>query len=462
MKSEIGPALLHRLSELVSARLGLRFPPDRFSDLQRGLRSAAIEFEFSESAEFASWLLETELSRKQIETLASHLTIGETYFFREKQAFEFVRQRILPDLLAHRRGQEQRLRIWSAGCCSGEEPYSIAMMLADYLPDLAAWDISILATDINPSFLRRARQGIYSEWSFRGVAPSIRERFFSRLSDARYQIKPNIRAMVRFESLNLAEDAYPSLLNDTSSVDILFCRNVLIYMDENHVRQTIGALSRSLALGGWLLVSATELSLVQAPELSSEQAVGSMAFQKRAATTDVRPLPMTFSIPEPTFQPAWTSEPIATPQPVIRSEEAPTAAPVDSPEPTDLAKTLADEGKLAEAIAACDRAAKLDKLNPAIHFLRANILLELGDMTEAVSALQTATYLDPEFVMAYFTLGQVARLRGSDAEARRHFANASRLLAKFKTDQIVPESEGMTAGRLSESIAMWLNRKVIA
>ena len=176
------------------------------------------------------WLLSSEPpSRNQIEILASYLTIGETYFFREKQTFEILEERILADLIKTRRQNERRLRIWSAGCCTGEEPYSIAMLLSKMLPDLKDWNISILATDINPRFLHKASEGVYSKWSFRDCPQGVKERYFRKAKEDRLEILPDIKKMVTFSYLNLVEDSYPSLSNCTNAMDVIFCRNVLMY-----------------------------------------------------------------------------------------------------------------------------------------------------------------------------------------------------------------------------------------
>src|SRR5438093_4761124 len=123
----IADKLLARLSDSLAARVGLYFPEQRWSDLARGIASAAAELGFRDAASCAEWSVSAPLNETQVEVLAGHLTVGETYFFRDKKIFAALEQRVLPELIAARRGKEQRLRIWSAGCCTGEEPYSIAI-----------------------------------------------------------------------------------------------------------------------------------------------------------------------------------------------------------------------------------------------------------------------------------------------------------------------------------------------
>jgi len=201
--------LLSSLSDFLAAQMGLHFPRERWSDLERGIAAAASEFGIVDVESCIGWLVSAPLTRNQVEILASHLTVGETYFFREKRSFEVLETHILPELLRARGEAGSPLRIWSAGCCTGEEPYSIAMLLDRLIPDAARRNITILATDINPRFVRKAAEGVYSEWSFRETPAWVRERYFNRRKDGRFEIKPHIRKMVTFSYVNLAEDTYP-------------------------------------------------------------------------------------------------------------------------------------------------------------------------------------------------------------------------------------------------------------
>src|SRR5882757_6175269 len=256
----IPDALWRRLSEFIAQHTGLHFPPERRSDLQRGLTAAATEFGFADSARCADWLLSASLTRQQLHTLASHLTIGETYFFRERKTFDALAQRILPELICRRRGREQRLRLWSAACSTGEEPYSLAILVQQLLPDWRDWHVTILATDINPRFLQKAAAGVYGEWSFRESPSWFKERYFTRTQDGRFAVEPHLRNCVSFAPMNLAQDCFPSLATDTNAMDVIFCRNVLMYFTPAHARKVVENLRSALTDDGWLAVSPTECS----------------------------------------------------------------------------------------------------------------------------------------------------------------------------------------------------------
>src|SRR5438477_1931588 len=209
--SAVPETLCSQLSEFIAEKMGLHFPSERWGDLKRGLAGAAGEFGFADVAACARWLLSASLTQAQVQTLASHLTVGETYFFREKKTFDVLAESVLPELIGARRNREPRLRIWSAACCTGEEPYSLAMLLHQVIPDLQNWHVTILATDINERFLQKAVTGVYGEWSFRDVPAWIKGRFFQRTREGRYSILPEIRKHVTFAHLNLVEEVYDSL-----------------------------------------------------------------------------------------------------------------------------------------------------------------------------------------------------------------------------------------------------------
>jgi chemotaxis protein methyltransferase CheR len=180
MTSALDPELLSAVSQSVEAQLGLHYPPERWGDLERGLRGAAMDLGFESMEKCARELALAKLGQEQIDSLAAHLTIGETYFFRDPLVFEILASQVLPALAEERRESTKQLRIWSAGCCTGEEPYSIAIALRRAIPDFDDWHITILATDINPRFLHKAVAGVYGPWSFRGVPVETRDKWFRR------------------------------------------------------------------------------------------------------------------------------------------------------------------------------------------------------------------------------------------------------------------------------------------
>ena len=432
---------LENLSEFVSAHLGLHFPAQRRKDLERGIRSAAREFGYEDEVACARWLMSRPLTKAQIEVLAGNLTVGETYFFREKETFEALERRVMPELIRSRRDGQKRLRFWSAGCCTGEEVYSLAILLHRLLPDLRHWNVTILATDLNPRFLHKGEVGVFGNWSFRGAPAWLRGRFFTKTSEKQFEILPEIKRMVTFEYLNLAEDSYPSLLNDTNAMDLILCRNVLMYFEPQQAKLVLEKLHRCLLETGWLIMGATEISPAYAARFTPVHAEGAILYRKAERES----VPAAVSVPPPAQEPGPVTDLPQQSQPVRQT-------PVGS----QIARELANEGRLEEALACADQLLAFEKLNPQTHFLRAMILQEQGVLGEAEKELRRAIYLDRDFVLAHFALGNLARNAGRRKEAGKQFENALRCLRGRERDDVLPEAEGLTAGRLAEIIAATL------
>jgi len=456
MDARLPDDLAAAVSEFVERRIGLHFPPQRWPDLSRGLRSAATELEFSDPAECARWLLAGPVRAEHVELLAAHLTIGETYFFRDPKAFEVLETKVLPELRAARQRGVRRLRIWSAGCCTGEEAYSIAISVHRALRDLHDWQVTILGTDINPRFLRKAAEGIYTSWSFRGVAERVRNEYFEEMAKGRFQVKASIRAMVAFTCVNLVEDVFPSLTNHTNAMDVIFCRNVLMYFRQERATKVADSLHHSLVDGGWLFASATE---------ASQQLFAGFTAAKIPGVSVWRKLPR-FVAPEFEGEPPESAsgrvvltegETVSRRRPPVpaRASEAGAkrfaGARTDLPAssgPLEAARALANEGRLSEAFAACDRAVAADKLSAPAHYLRGLIAQEQGAGEEAVNSLRRALFLDPDFVVAHFALGHLYERLGRREEAVRCLENARHLLSGYDPAASLPESDGVTAGRM--------------
>lgn len=433
MMRTLSPELLAAASQSVEAQFGLHFPPERWSDLERGLTGAAAELGFGGVEECALELVLAHLGRAQFDVLAAHLTIGETYFFRDPAVFDALATQVLPELLREKRGHAKRLRIWSAACCTGEEPYSIAIALRRVLPDLDDWQITILATDLNPRFLQKAAAGVYGEWSFRGVPEEARNAFFRPAPEGRFELLPEVRRMVTFACLNLVEDTYPSLATNTNAMDLIFCRNVLMYFSREQIGKAVSNLRRALVEGGRLAVSATEASRELFDGFTPAGISGITLYRKENPP------------PAPAVPPTLLPEPV--PPPVVKPRPLP-AAPL--PDDAAEARRLANEGRLAEALAVCDRAITADRLVAADHYLRGVILQEQGALEEAVAALKRALYLDPDFAVAHFALGHLFLRQNRRRDAARCFANARSLVRTFAPEAVLPESDGITAGRLLE------------
>jgi chemotaxis protein methyltransferase CheR len=244
---------------LIASRLGLDLPEGRRQELERALTRACRASSFSDPEAYLAWLATLPEESPEWRRLAGHLTVGETYFLRDCACFEALEQHVLPSIIAARRSEAVlRLRIWSAGCATGEEPYSLAILLDRLLSDRADWALTILATDINLEALEAAERGRYRAWAFRETPQWICERYFQRRGAETFELDPTIRRMVTFTPLNLAEDGYPSAVTNTSAMDLILCRNVLMYFTRGAQQATVSRLRQALVADGWLIVSPAE------------------------------------------------------------------------------------------------------------------------------------------------------------------------------------------------------------
>lgn len=441
------PELAERLSAYIDQRMGLHFPPERVSDLERGLHDAGEALGCTSLRASAEKLLSMDVTRTEIESLAAHLTIGETYFFRNPEVFEALESTVFPELIERRRHGERHLRIWSAACSSGEEPYSIAMTLARAFPEASTWANSILGTDINPTALAKARQHEYGPWSFRGTPDSLRATCFRETRPGIFRVNADIREKVRFLYLNLAEDVYPSLLNSTNAMDVIFCRNVLIYFNNEGARRVVRRLYDCLVEGGWLVVSPSESFLLFDTPLRLVEAGGTTFFRKPFGREVGGPAPTAEPPYEPPHEPATVSEP----EPAF-GEAAPTVLE-PAVEPVEHARSCANDGRLDEALAWCDRAIEAEPLDATAHYLHGTILQELGRAEDAIGALKKALYVEPDHVLAQFVLGNLLLQTERQAHALRCFRNVGALLAGRGDDEPLPAGDGLTVGRLREIAA---------
>jgi chemotaxis protein methyltransferase CheR len=452
--SQLTEIELAQVAAVAADRFGLRFPTERQLDLVRGIGRAVEDLHYRTPSDLVLDLRKMPRASHILDALADHLTVGETYFFREQACFEALRERVLPDIIQARRAAgRRRLRIWSAGCSTGEEPYSLAILLDLLIPDIKEWDIAVLATDINRNFLRTAEQGIYRDWSFRSLPEGMREQYFLRHPDGGEELRPHIRQLVKFANVNLSRDEYPSPVNNTHSMDLILCRNVLMYLEPAVAQGVVRRLESALASDGWLVVSSTDLMLDLFHKLTPAPAAGPVFFKKAFSRPAVPAVPVVTSA-HSAIRVLPPDAPLPCPDPPkIEWAAGFSGGPSERVQtPVALARGHADAGRLSDALVWADAALRDDRLDPAKHYLRADILLALGERTAAVAALERAIFLDRDFALAHFTLGVMARHDGKTERSQRYLANALAIVAGMDPQRLLADADGMTAGRLCEVI----------
>lgn len=240
-----------------------------YGRLARRLRERGI-------GSFAEYCKLLEGDDGEIMHLVNAITTNLTSFFREKHHFEYLRNTLLPELLEHNR-HSRRLRIWSAGCSTGEEPYSIAITLKEALPANHGWDVKILATDIDTNVLDRARHGVYAQDSVRSLPPERMQRWFRRGAGAnagKVQVNPALQELIRFRQLNLMSEPWPM----KGRFDVIFCRNVVIYFDKPTQKRLFARYAQMLDARRHLFIGHSETLFQICDEF---ELVGNTVYRKR-------------------------------------------------------------------------------------------------------------------------------------------------------------------------------------
>jgi chemotaxis protein methyltransferase CheR len=429
------------IADRLEADAGLVFPGPRRSMLEARIQRAASK----EGLASTSSLLAAIGDRSVFERLLDEVTVGETFFFRDPHHFDFVAEKVVPEVIA-RRGADHVVRAWSAGCASGEEAYSLAMLFRDIGLGRRC---RVLATDISRAALDRARRGRYREWSLRGPEAARARPHLVRDGDE-WRVFAEIGAGVDFEHLNLVRDQYPGLSTATWSMDIVFCRNVLIYFGGETVRSVVDRLAHSLADGGVFILGPSD-PLVADHDLLESVPGHPGVYVRR---------PEHRRAPQPASKPAASLSPVHEPRREPRAS-APTASAtppvVSAPDSGDpiAAAALAIRAQARDdergALAACASAAARSPLAAELHYLHAVLLAAHGQTAAAQAAARRALYLDPSLIVVHFVLGAAAWREGDTASARRAFANAARLAASRPPDELLPLGEGERAGRMGEA-----------
>lgn len=436
-----------RLKALVIEVTGMAFYADKDADLAQ---IVADRLEQCHIGDCAAYLERLQADGEEMDALVAELTIGETYFFRHKEQFDALREIVLPDILA-RNTPSRRLRIWSAGCATGPEPYSLAILLKrEFGAQILGWHVSILGTDINQKFLARARDGRYDQWAFRATPENIRRECFVPVGK-QWQIRPEFKSMVSFQYHNLTRNRFPSITDNIAGFDIIICRNVVIYFSRETVAALVPCFHESLVDGGWLVMGHAEPNMELFRNFRTVNCPGAVLYQRTSLDGGVvgpNPLPRGNAVPPPP----------PVPQRVMRQlRPVPVKTKVQTTQVTPElleVRLLADQGKWDAALRACDMVLGKDSLNWRVHYLRALILDQMGDGGNCETALRRAIYLDRRAVLPHYHLG-LFLLRAEETEtARRSFRNVLALLEGEADDQVVDEGEDLTAGQLRETVSM--------
>jgi chemotaxis protein methyltransferase CheR len=475
------------MARLVREHAGLSFRPEQAGILVTAARSAMADTGASTLEDFVDRL---PRDRDALYALVDHLSIGETYFFRVPEQFDLIARKVVP-AIRNDRGSGHVIRMWSAGCASGEEPYSLAILFDEMglLPQTR-----ILATDISRRSLVTARRGLFRPWALRDQG----KRALSRLreEEGAFRLDDVIREHVVFEYLNLAFDAYPSMANGTWGQDLILCRNVLIYFAPETIEAVANRLFQSLAEGGWLMLGPSDPIVSGMAPFKTQTTDAGVIYRRVAAGAE------SFSIGYAPDE-SGSQQGAHAPPSAIGLEEAPdvadgnertadgesaTPAASDSPgapsggisalamareafaagdyrtvitlmpevkagEDTAalLARALANVGDQAAAERAAQRGLLLYPMSRELRYLYAVLLMERGREEEALQNIRKLLYVDSSLAAGHFILALILQRMGDIAGSRRAYGRVRRLAGALPPEAIVPLSDGERAGRLLEA-----------
>ena len=494
---------VHDFRALIVRQLGLWFDDHRRDFLAEILRERTAANRSGTASGYLRWLGHNA-AREEWLVLAELLTVTETYFMRGAEHFQAVVETVLPARL-QQTDLPRRLRLLSAGCASGEEAYSLAIAIREHAGGLEGWPVEIIGVDINRGALAKARGGRYTAWSLRETPPEIRDMYFT-IVQQEFVLDRRILAWAAFQERNLAEPNEDFWQRDT--FDIVFCRNLLMYLAPEAAAALVARIQRTLSPGGVLFLGHAETLRGLSHAFHLRRSHGAFYYQLReegespvlvpvastGAWDEARSPDRVVSVPAAASMSAaetpWM-EAIGRASAKIATLAAETENPVPSPEvplpvttqaqqngeldrvldlhrqerfadalahlqglpatgrpDADMqllqAALLVNCGRLAEAEALCLHLLGRDELNAGAHYVLALCREHAGALAAAEEHDEVAAYLDPAFAMPRFHLGRICRRRGRDSEALGHFEAALTLLVKEDSVRLLLFGGGFT------------------
>lgn len=438
-------------------------------------------------------LLQQNPQGEEFKELLNLITTNETFFFRMPAHFAALREHILPEILETKK--DNKLSIWSAGCSTGEEPYSIAITLKEFFKENQGWDMRILGTDVSRNALHAAEEGVYGGRTLRMVDPEHLGKYFEPQENQRYKLKDEVRNMVCFGYHNLIKEPFPALV--MSNWDIIFCRNVIIYFSVESAKRVVDNFYESLREDGYLFVSYAEmLQPICNPFLPVEFG-GAFVYKKKGVDepaqnesprtyvhgtlSEIREVElMHFSPPCPSIENLdknidvlqFEEYSLKRAELFVEEEQYALALAI-------LEKCLKEDPRHIEALLLrglvsanlknyeqaekdCLRVIGLNRMVAPAHFLLGVAYENLGKSEKAVGEFRKTLYLDRDFALAYLNIANIYRRQGRNDDALRELRNAAAAARRspqgewlkyaggFQTEAIVSTAEKL-AGRLEES-----------
>lgn len=481
MTAELSPEPI-RFRDWIGRRLGLKFDDGKLGFLADVLGRRAVAGGLTSQAYLAR--LEAAGIEAEIPVLATELTVSETYFFRHIDQLRAFAEVALPAAQAAR-AADRRLNLLCAGCASGEEPYSLAMLVRERVRD-PGWTVTIRALDINPAMLAKAARGRYSAWALRETPMDVRRRWF-RSTGAEFILDESIRSAVTLHETNLVQADAELWRPDV--YDVIFCRNVLMYLTADNAHALVARLTRSLVPGGHLFLGHAETLRGLSNDYTLRHTHGAFYYQRKpgpSATAARSATAVRDGGAKAAAESGWVKPWLDAVQHAAERIQALTErpdtefAPGRGPTPVGVAESattlplvfaLLEQERFSEALDAVAGAALEAERDPALPLLRAALLLHCGQFSAAEQASRqlldreglstgahyllalcrehvgdlqgaldhdcAAVYLDPSFAMPRLHLGLMARRAGDSTGAHRELGQALSLLEREDSSRLL-------------------------
>ena len=485
--------LWEQLRKLIAQRIGFYIRQQDLQYFQLKIEERIKELKFTNLGDYYKLLNNDEaknnhsLEQKKLvteewKTLANIITNGESFFFRDRGQFDLLANQILPEIIASKRETYKKgelpfltLKVWSAGCSTGEEVYSLAMLISELIPDRSQWHITIIGTDINQSFLDLARRGIYKKWSFRLTDPLLKTKYFMT-NEQQWQIRPYLKNMVTFYYDNLID--VENISHRTYGLDLVLCRNVFIYFNLDSITKAVTKIASTLRYGGYLITGHAELQTIKLNNfqpLSFSQSIlykyvgneqhqvsiskchfieeniildrdslptDNLLVREKQRTVPTEPVEnIQFQTPQLTIESIKKLLDRGEYDGVIERVQQLILQENDRELYYLLAQAYANQGNLERAKVNCDRALNFDSMYVASLVLLAQIAEEQNNYQRAKELLKRIIYLEPSSVNAYLELAAIYSSVNETQKAKKMYRTAYELLQKLPPNDIVGDRE---------------------
>lgn len=451
-----------RFRDFIHKASGIYLEEGTLDSLRISLVTRATRLGYPSYDDYYRVLAEDE---REFNELINLVTINETSFFRFPQQFEAFKTRVLPEIMAGKPQSNRTMRVWSAGCSTGEESYSLGMTLLDAGIQGLGWKPQVLGTDVSTRALAVAQKAVYGRRAMLNVPKEVVARHFEPADDG-YRVAPHARSLVDFGYHNLIKEPYP--LSLMGNWDVIFCRNVTIYFRLESTRRVVSNFFNSLNAGGYLFIGHSETLSSISDEFEPLEVGGVFLYRKpkakhlfaagrpRAAARSERLAPTPVTAAEPVrarrklvpveATSAGAAEVPAESELIVEARRSlehghpeqvlETVARILETDPNNAEAHLlsayvhADSGDYMQALEACHRALSVNPLLPVARYILGIIYQRQGDPVRAVSELKKTIYIDSEFALAHLNLANIYKAQRKWEEAAREYENALRALHK--------------------------------